>query len=65
MKSMHNVVMRKSTSHFYGGRQVACVAREDVPVIVLPRKNTKRKPLPVPVNVMYNHIICAKGRYAD
>lgn len=61
----NNVTMKKSVSCFVGGKQVACVARDDVPVVLLPRKNHQQKQYPVSVKVMYDNIICAKGRYAD
>lgn len=62
---LHNVTNAKSVSSFIGNKRIALCMRDDVEIPLKPRKNYKRKPLPVPVKVMWNNIITAKGRYDE
>lgn len=63
MKKLHLVRNAKSVSAFQGGKRVAMCMSDDFEIVLKPRKNVQRRPLPVPVRGMFDSIIQARGRY--
>lgn len=61
----YNVKQKQSVMCFLGGKRVACVARDDVPIVLKPRVNIPIKDKPVSLRVMFDAIVQAKGEYDD